>query len=1191
MTVKAQQVEDVYELSPLQQGMLFHTLHAPDSGMYYHQTAYTLQGAVDASAFRRAWQKVVDRHAVLRTSFHWDGLEKPLQVVHRRIDLPVEELDWRHVPVEEREKHLKDYLSACRRAGFTLTQAPLIRLTLIRLADDTYQYIFAHHHLLWDGWSGPLILKEFLAAYEAFRKSEQPQLKPVRPFREYILWLQKQDPARAETFWRQALKDISTPTPLVMDRMAGSRNGQPDIADDQRVELSAELSASLQAMARKHGLTLNTVMQGAWALLLSRYSGLESVVFGTSVSGRPAGLPGVESMVGLFINTLPVRVDVPPNTSVVPWLKRLQDEQAEQRLYEYSPLVQIHGWSEVPRGVPLFENMFIFENAPTDSAMRQQVGALGMKPIRQAVQKADYPLVFVVMPRQPIVVRIVYAASRFDTATIGRMLKHFQFVLESMVAGPDQTLDEISLLDATERGKVLSEWNQTDAAFPSDRCVHELFEEQARQRPDAAAILFETQSLSYGDLDRRANQLAHHLRSLGVGPDQLVGICVDRTPEMIVGVLGILKAGGAYVPLDPAHPADRLSYMLQDTAARVVLTQAHLRGVLPDHGARVICLDSDWPTIAGGPTSAVRSAVRPGNLVYAIYTSGSTGRPKGVLVAHRNLVNNVVAQAKALSIGPGSRVLHFVPFSFDASQAEIFRTLTSGAALVMAPTDVLVPGPPLFELLQEKSVTVMTIPGPVMAAMPRNKIDLPALRTIIIGGDTSSPEAIAHYSRGREFFNGYGPTEATVCATMAHGWDVTQPAPIGRPLANVRVYVLDHALRPVPVGVPGELYIGGAGVTRGYHRQPELTAAAFLPDPFTAHPGDRMYKSGDRVYWRADGQLEFMGRVDEQVKIRGFRIELGEIESALRQHPDLRENVVVARPDPSGNKRLVAYVVPQKEPGPVAADLRTFLKKTLPEYMAPSFFVSMPALPKMAHGKVDRSALPDPDKNRTGGDEDFIPPRTPAEEMVAGVWADVLKLERVGAFDNFFDLGGHSLMATQVISRVKSAFGVELPVKALFEGGTVAGLTEHVEKARRMAALKELAPPLVRVERDRDLPLSFAQQRLWFFDQLEPGNLFYNLPNAIRLSGSLNVEALRSALNEIVRRHEVLRTSFGTRDGKPVQVIAAALDLPLPVVDISDLPDSERETKARELTNQEAQSVRSRPWAAGACEFTSARAG
>jgi amino acid adenylation domain-containing protein len=1172
VNVKTQNIEDVYELSPLQQGMLFHSLRAPDSGMYFHQVAYSLQGAVDVQAFGQAWQRVVDRHPVLRTSFHWENLDKPLQVVHRKVKLPLEQLDWRGLPPAEQEAKLEAYLQENRQRGFALTQAPLLRLALIRLGEEEYKYIWSHHHILWDGWSGPLVIKEFLAFYEAIRKGQNLRLKPPRPFRDYILWLQKQDLAKAEAFWRKTLQGITAPTPLVIDRLGGVRSDQPERAEEQRVQLSPELSAGLQALARRQQVTLNTVMQAAWSLLLSRYSGQESVVFGTSVSGRPASLAGVEQMVGLFINTLPVRVDVHAEETLAAWLKQLQAQQAEMRQYEFSPLVQVHGWSEVPRGVPLFENMLVFENFPTDASVRQRVGGLGMRPVRQTVQKADYPLALVVMPAQQILLKVVYAGNRFDGAAVSRMLEHFQTVLEKMVANPDLRVEDVSLLKEAERELVLVDFNQAATAYPQNRCVYQLVEEQARQRPDAIALTFQGQTLTYGELDRRANQLAHYLRGLGVGLEDKVGLFLDRSLEMIVALLGVMKAGAAYVPLDIAQPAERLAFILGDTQVKAVLTQEALRAQCSPNTERadysIICLDSDWPAIDHQRDDSPAGGAGPDSLAYLIYTSGSTGQPKGVLVEQRGFTNVICAHIKALDIGPETRALQFVALQFDAAQGEIFRVLAAGAILSLAPADALIPGPPLIGLLRDQHITLASIPPSVLLAT-QSKEELPALRAIVVGGESCPPQAAVRWGRGRRLFSGYGPTETTVGSTYVINWDVSRPPPLGKPLANTQVYVLDRRMQPVPVGVPGEVYIGGTGLARGYLNQPELTASCFLADPFSQQPGARLYKTGDQAYWQPDGTLEFLGRVDEQVKIRGFRVELGEVEAALGKHPNVSESVVLAREDTPGSKRLVAYVAARQEPAPSINDLREFLKTTLPESMLPSVFVFLPSLPKMLNGKVDRKALPVPDQQRPDMEEAFVAPRTPLEEMVAAIVADVLKLERVGVYDNFFELGGHSLLATQLVSRLRSTFEVEVSLKTFFQNPTVIGVAEGIEKARRQKAHKEQAPPLVRVSRDQALPLSFAQQRLWFFEQLEPGNLFYNLPNAIRLSGALEVGALERSFQEVVRRHEVLRTSFGNRDGQPYQVIAPVGMVTLPVIDISGLPDSERATQAKELATQE----------------------
>jgi amino acid adenylation domain-containing protein/non-ribosomal peptide synthase protein (TIGR01720 family) len=1167
---KAQQIEDVYELSPLQQGMLYHCLRAPASNMYFHQIAYTLQGDLDLLAFQNAWQRVVDRHPVLRTSFHWENLDKPRQVVHRRASLPLEQLDWHGLDPTEQEGRLQAYLQADQQRGFVLTQPPLVRLALIRTGDDTYEYIWSQHHILWDGWSGPLILKEFVAFYEAFRQGRELILEPPRPFRDYIAWLRRQDLGKAEAFWRRNLKGFVAPTPLVIDRLGTGRPTADDHPEEERLHFSREVTAGLQALARQNQVTLNTVIQGAWVLLLGRYSGLDDVVFGTSVSGRPAELPGVEQMVGLFINTLPVRVRLPLDQPVQVWLKQLQAEQAELRQYEYSPLVQVHGWSEVPRGMPLFESMMVFVNYATDRTFHQRLGNLEVRKVRQAVQQTDCPLGIVVIPGEELALRLVYAANRFERTAMTRLLQHLQAILTSMAANPRQHLGEVPLMGEAERGQVLVEWNDTAADFPRDRCVHELFEEQVKQRPDAVAVVFQGQSLTYAELDRRANQLAHYLHGLGVGLESCVALRMDRCLEMVIGILGVLKAGAAYVPLDFKAPRDRLAYMLQSAEVKAVLIQETMRSVLPECSAPILALDSGWAAIAEAPADTPCSGVGPDNLAYLIYTSGSTGQPKGVLVPHRGLTNIVCVQIRVLGFGPQTRGLQYVYPHFDAAQPEFFRALAAGAMLFLAVADDLLPGPSAVRLLRDLGITLVTQPSSVMAAQPTD-IEVPALHTIIVGGEVCPPETVMHWSKGRRFFNGYGPTETTVCSTMASNWDVTRPPPIGKPVANSQVYVLDHRFQPLPIGVPGELYIAGVGVTRGYLHQPDLTAARFLPNPFSKQPGARMYWTGDLACWRPDGNLEFLGRVDEQVKIRGFRIELGEIETVLGQHPGLKECAVLAREGATPNDRsLVAYVVARQEPTPKISDLRSFLHNKLLDYMVPPVFVFMTKLPRMANGKVDRKALPAPDSNRPEVCDAYVAPRTPAEELVAGIWADVLRVPRVGAFDNFFDLGGHSLMATQLTSKLRSAFGVEVPLRVLFETPSVAALTEFIDKTRRQAAQEEEAPPLQVVGRDGNLALSFAQQRLWFFDQLEPDSLFYSLPTAIRLSGALDVVALERSLREIVRRHEVLRTTFTNRNGQPVQVIAPPVTLTLPVVDLSGLAESDRETQARKLANEEA---------------------
>ncbi len=1174
----ARNIEDIYPLSPMQQGMLFHSLYAPESGVYFEQSNWTIRGDLNVPAFERAWQRVLNRHSAMRTGFVWEELDEPLQIVYRRVELPLEKQDWRRLSDAQQEAQLAAFIQSERERGFNLAKAPLIRLALLSTADDVHQFVWSHHHLLLDGWSLPLLLKEVVVFYEAFRQDQDVYLPPARPFRDYIAWLQEQDVVKAEAFWRRTLRGFAAPTPLIVDGLA-ARPEWTEVKEDyvlQRTLVPDKTTAALRSLVRKHQLTLNTLVQGAWALLLNCYSGEDDVVFGATVSGRPADMVRAESMVGLFINTLPVRVRVRPNASVLSWLKELQIQQAELRQYEYGPLVEIHGWSDVPRNLPLFESLLVFENYPLNDVLGEQSSSLE---IRQGhhFTRTNYPLTVAVSPGREIGLEVAYDSRRFAASTIAQMIGHVPTLLEGMAADPEQPISALSVLSEPERQQLLVEWNATQTTFPVDQCVHEWFEAQVERSPDAMAVVFENQSLSYAELNRRANQLAHYLQQQGVGPEKLVGICVERSPEMVVGLLGVLKAGGAYVPLDPDYPVERLAFMLEDTQVSVLLTQVCLKERLPEHGAQVVWLDADWDSIAEESHERGKknpsSGVTPENLAYVIYTSGSTGRPKGTLLRHKGLCNFANAFIRDMGIGEGSRVLQFASFGFDASVAEIFMALLSGGTLYLVRRETLLSVPDLVELLQENRITVATLPPSMLRVLPAE--DLPALDTVISVGEACPPDIAARWTPGRRFFNGYGPTETAIGVT----WGLIEGAgegmtsvPIGRAADNTQIYVLDKHLRPVPVGVPGEMYVGGVGLARGYLNRPELTAESFFPHPFGDEPGARLYKTGDLVRYLRDGRLEFVGRVDHQVKIRGFRIELGEIEAVLERHLAVRQAVAVARDaeHEPGEKYLVAYVVLEGEARLDVGELRGYLKQRLPTYMLPSTLMVLETLPLMPSGKVDRRALPVPEGGRWALQIPYVAPRTPVEEGLADIWAQVLRLDRVGVHDNFFELGGHSLLATQLISRAREVFRVELLLRDLFEAPTVVGLAMRVEQALRVDTGLE-TPPVEPVSRDEELPLSFAQQRLWFLDQLAPGNLFYNIPMAVRLTGELDVAALERTLNEVVCRHEALRTTFVTVDERPVQVIAPELILPLPVDDLTHLPENEREAAAQRLATEEAQ--------------------
>ncbi|MFP5270445.1 amino acid adenylation domain-containing protein [Coleofasciculus sp.] len=1169
--MKADNIQDIYELSPAQQGILFHSLYSPESGVYFVQLCCTLRGYLNPEAFEDAWQRVVARHTVLRTSFYWENLDKPLQVVNRQVKLPFEQQDWREMAAKEQQEQLDTFLKRDRASGFSFAQAPLIRLTLIRIAEDAYQFIWSKHHLILDGWSTALVFKDFVQQYQALCQGQDLPLAASGAYGDYIAWLQQQDLAKAERFWRQALGGIQAPTPLISLTGDISPDQKPDY-EEQHIKLSAETTTALQSLARQHQLTLNTLVQGAWALLLSRYSGESDVIYGNTVSGRPVDLVGAEAMVGLFINTLPVRVTIDSEQALVPWLQQLQTQLVEMRQYEYSPLVKVQGWSEIPRGVPLFESLVVFENYPVERGREKWNIDLEIHNVR-SIEATNYPLTAIAIPGVELEFILSYNRHRFDQHTISRMLGHLQTLLQGMVAHPYHPLKDLPLLTDAELTKLWVEWNQTQRDYPQNHCLHQLFEAQASKTPDAVAVVFADKQLTYRQLNQKANQLAHYLKTLGVKPEVLVGICVERSIEMVVGLLGILKAGGAYVPFDPAYPPERLAFMLEDSHICVWLTQENLIATLPKHHAQVVCLDADWEGIRQCSDQPCPNRATPDNLAYIIYTSGSTGKPKGVEITHRALVNFLTAMGQTLGLSQNDSLLSVTTLSFDIAALELYLPLILGANVIILRRDIAANGIQLSQQLAQTQATVMQATPATWRLLLAAGWQQSSPLKILCGGEALSRElANQLLERSTEVWNLYGPTETTVWSAVykVEPQEDKGIVAIGRPIANTEFYVLDSHQQPVPIGVPGELYIGGVGLARGYWHRAELTTEKFFTLDHLAKQDalpPRVYKTGDLVRYRADGILEYLGRIDEQVKVRGFRIELGEIETILTQHPAVAETAIALRQDERENPSLVAYVVLQPEQTLTSSQVRRFLAQKLPSYMIPSALMVLDKLPLTPNGKINRRALPAPDWSQRNPEQTYIAPRTPIEEVIAGIWTQVLGVQQVGVEDNFFDLGGHSLSATQVISRVRNVFPVELPLRTLFESPTVASLADSIQTIQDSHLH---LPPLHPVSPEQPLPLSFAQERLWFLHQLEPTTATYNMHAAVRLTGVLDIQALEDSFNEIVRRHHVLRTNFTVVDGQPVQVIAPTLTLTISVVDLQGLSETEREAQVRRQAKGEA---------------------
>ncbi|MEH2155323.1 non-ribosomal peptide synthetase [Nostoc sp.] len=1032
-------IDDLYELSPMQQGMLFHSLYAPESEVYFEQLVCILQGELNFTGFVQAWQQIVARHPVLRSSFYWEEIEKPLQMVSKQVHLPWEQLDWQNFTPDEQQHYLGDFLASDRQKRFDLSQAPLMRFTVIQLEEYTYQFIWSHHHILFDGWSMQIILKEVLAFYEAHQRGEHLRLIPSRPYREYIEWLQQQDITQANNFWQKNLQGFETPISLTGNREEGTYN-------EQTFQLSQTVTEKLQYAARQHHLTLNNLVQGAWALLLSRYSGESDVIFGATVSGRPPTLVGVDSMVGLLINTLPIRVQVNGKAELLPWLKQLQSQAFEQEQYAYYSLAEIQRLSDVPPGMPLFESLLVFENYPLDSAEHKTKKTLEISHLR-CFERTNYPLTVVVNPQSQLSGRILYDASRFEQETIARMIGHFQTLLAGMATNLQQEISQLSLLSAAEEKELILQENNPNIDSIHYKCIHRLFEEQVEKTPDAVALVYEKQNLSYQELNNRANQLAHYLQALGVKPEVRVGICIERSLLMAIGILAILKAGGAYIPLDPAYPSERLAFMVEDVQTTILLTHNHLCDRLPIHNQIVVNLDSDWEIITQHSEDNLLSEVSLENLAYIIYTSGSTGTPKGTEVTHRSIIGFMFG-VDYIHLDAEQIWLQHSSISWDALTLELWPPLLYGGRCVLYPGKIPTPED-LSRIIQEQGVNTLFLTTALFNLMIDTMPEaLSEVKQLLFGGESVSVPHVRTALKllpRTQLIHAYGPSECTVftcCYPIPQQLaENVQSIPIGKPIGDRRVYLLDKDLHRVPIGVPGELYVGGASVARGYLNQPTLTSEKFIPNPFIE--SDTLYKTGDLICRLPDGNLEFLGRIDTQVKIRGFRIELGEIEAVLNQHPDIKQVVVIARENEPGNKSLVAYIVAKDHP-PTSSTLRNFLKTKLPDYMIPGAFVFLEAFPLTPNGKINRRALPAPDADHRNLEVDFVAPRTSTEQELATIWAEVLKLKKVGIHDNFFELGGHSLLATQVISRLRETFFLNFPLRYLFENSTIAELAQKV---------------------------------------------------------------------------------------------------------------------------------------------------
>ncbi len=1151
----------------------------PENPAYAMLFCFRLQGAVDVAAMEKSFAELICRHEVLRTTFE-TVMGEPVQAIQPPPPVSIPVVDLTAISQEQQEAEVQRLAQEEARHPFNLTETPLLRVRLLRLSATEYRGVLLVHHIAYDGWSVEVLTREIAALYTAFVRGE-PSPLPELPIQygDFAVWqrekLQGDSLNELVAYWQDQLAGIPEGLDLPF------KQPRPPVQSYRGATeyfTLTPLLASLEALSRSEGASLFMTLLAAFNVLLYRYTGQDDLVVGSPIANR--GRRETAGLIGFLINTLAIRSDLSGNPTFRELLSRVGKAAAGAYAHQDLPFEMLVDKLQLKRDLsrsPVFQVMFVLQTT-SEAALELPGVTLNVMDMDQQVARYDLTMSLFKLP-DALKGQFAYNTDLFDPDLIRRMLAHFQVLLEGIVADPDRRIASLPLLPDAELQTLLVAWNDTHVACPQDQCVHHLFEAQVQRAPEAPAVVYGDQVLSYRDLNRRANQLAHHLRGLGVGPEVLVGVCMERSPELLVGLLGVLKAGGAYVPLDVMYPRERLAFMLQDSGAAVVLTQTRWEGLLPE-GSRLIRLDADWEAIVQESPENPQVGVAQENLAYMIYTSGSTGRPKGAAILHRGLANYLHWCERAYPLAAGCGAPVHSSISFDLTVTSIFAPLATGRQVHLLSEDLGIDA--LLMALRSGAEYSLVKITPVHLNLLAQQLSpeeaAGRTRAFIIGGENLLAESIAFwqkYAPETLLVNEYGPTETVVgcCVYQAPvGKAQSGSVPIGQPISNTQLYALDAHMNPAPVGVAGELYIGGAGLARGYHKKPGLTAEKFVPDPFGVEPGARLYRTGDLARWLPDGNLEFLGRVDHQVKVRGFRIETGEIETALAQHPAVRKAVVLAREDRRGDNRLVAYVAARDGNRPSVAALRSFLQATLPDYMIPTAFVMLDAIPLTANGKVDRRALPAPEEGALDGGGDFVAPRTPIEEVLAGIWGQVLEIERVGVYDHFFELGGHSLLAMQVVSRIRDAFRVELPVRTLFESPTVADLAGGLIEAQR-ADRGLVIPPLQRASRDGDLPLSFAQRRLWFLNQLEPESAAYNIPAAVRLSGNLDVTALERSLNEIVRRHEALRTRIGMAEGRPIQLIAADLKVSLPLVNLDDTPEAEQSAVVRRLAEEEARAL------------------
>ena len=1030
-------INDIYPLSALQKGMLFHSIYDSDSTAYTEQFTADITDGLDVKAFRQAWNHLMNNHDILRTNFIHDRFAEPVQCVFDKLPLLIEDIDYSQYSEEAQQERITEFLEADRKKGFLFDHGPLMRFALIRKSNQNIKMIWTFHHILLDGWSMPIILGEFLSAYESFRKKQVPDFQPVDKFGDYLRYLANRNDNDTEVFWKKYLADFTTPSFLPFTSIKDNRNHGIGLVEDCTLKFNTTFTNKIRTFAQSNGVTVNTLLQGVWSFLLYRYTGNNDVVFGTTVSGRPTDLPNAEKKVGLYINTIPLRAQIMKGKLVAEWLQNIQQNQVLAREHQYTALNTIQNWIGLSKD--FFDSILVFENYPLNDLVEEQDWSFKAKNV-EVKEHTNYPLTIAAGLEEQLKIKFNYNTTVLDQQVVEMIKLHFEKVLDEIINKSKSYLDEINILSLEEEKNLLEEFNNTERDYPTDLTSVDLFCEQANKTPDAIALTHGNQSMTYQELDEKSNQFAHYLNKNGIEKESLVVLCIDRSLEMIIALLGILKNGNAYVPIDPTAPTSRVENILTDTQSNFVVVSQLTKDLFDfDTELNLISIDTEWPIIEQESTEKLNVLINPHDLMYVIYTSGSTGKPKGVMIEHTSNVNMSMDQIEKFGIQASDSVLQFASLSFDASVSEIFMAFYKGATLALIDREIITDEAALITYMKQQQISVVTLPPALLKIIDENQLDF--LRVIITAGEAADPQKAYQCATFSNYFNAYGPTECAVCVSMyqvKNDEDRLTQIPIGKPTANLKVYILDENLQIQPINVEGDIYVSGIGLARGYLHNESLTNQKFLDHPF--EPGQKIYKTGDKGYWLSDGNIMFTGRQDDQVKIRGHRVELGEIESIIQSHPQIVQSVVAYKKIATTN-HLIAYVVLNEKI--TEQSIREYLQEKLPGYMIPSVFVEMDRIPITTSGKIDKKALPLPN-NAMLMARVYTPPRNAIEKRLVEIWQEILALDRIGVYDNFFEIGGHSLSATRLMTSIKQEFALSIPLKAIFKYPCIEELTKYI---------------------------------------------------------------------------------------------------------------------------------------------------